>query len=45
MENIDIEKMPKNDRRLLAYLKRTNYDKYIEFLAKYIFPRQKSFNH
>jgi len=33
-------KMPENDQRILAYLKRTNYDKYIEFLAKYVFPKE-----
>ncbi|GAH60114.1 unnamed protein product [marine sediment metagenome] len=42
MKNIDIKKMPENDRRLLAYLKRTNYDKYIEFLSKYVFPNTPS---
>ncbi|GAI32470.1 unnamed protein product [marine sediment metagenome] len=43
LKNIDIiKRMPENDRRLLAYLKRTNYDKYIEFLAEYVFPRQKA---
>ncbi|GAJ00844.1 unnamed protein product [marine sediment metagenome] len=34
-----IKKMPENDR--IVYLKRTDYDKYIEFLSKYAFPRQK----
>ena len=38
--NENIKKMPENDQRLLAYLKRTNYDKYIEFLSKYEFPKR-----
>lgn len=37
----DIPKMPIGDQRILAYLKRTNYDKYIEFLAIYVFPKKK----
>lgn len=42
MNEKNILKMPVCDQRMLAYLKRTNYDKYIEFLAKYVFPKKKN---
>lgn len=38
-KSITISRMPEYDQKLLAYLKRTNYDKYIEFLSKYIYPK------
>ena len=40
LKNKDIiKKMSENDRRRIVFLKRTDYDKYIDFLAKHIFPK------
>ena len=34
-----VKKMSENDRRRIVFLKRTDYDKYIDFLSKHIFPK------